>query len=113
MPDQEDMDGAWQDWLRTGDDKKLGVVFDVFYQQLVSFAYRIVQSRDIAEDVVQNLFATLVERGTTTARDGTSARNYLYVAVRNEARQYIKRNPSHRNTSLDNAVNLPMTDEET
>src|SRR5687768_3653002 len=95
MADQNDVDGAWLDWIRTGDQSKLGTLFIVLYPQLVAFAHRIVQNEEAAEDVVQNLFINLMERGNGIRIVGP-VRNYIYGAVRNEALAYMKREPKRR-----------------
>lgn len=56
------------------------------YGRLCNFAFRFVESRDVAEDVVQDVFTLLWRR-----REGFDVRDplpYLYQAVRNRAVSY-------------------------
>lgn len=111
MPDQNDIENAWKEWVRTGDQAKLGKLFIILYPQLVSFAYRILQTQESAEDVVQNLFINLMERRSGIQVNGP-VRTYLYGAVRKESLLYIKRDRSHLMESIESALHLPVTDEE-
>ena len=75
--------------LCTGDSVAFESVFLRYFGELVSFARSYVQSRDVAEDVVQDVFVRLWERRTTVQlRSGLA--QYLYGAVRHKALDTLK-----------------------
>ncbi len=70
--------------LQRGDDTTFEAVFRTFYAPLATFAFRYLRDAAAAEDVVQDVFATLWS--TRRSLDiKTSLRAYLYAAVRNRA----------------------------
>jgi RNA polymerase sigma-70 factor (ECF subfamily) len=70
--------------VRAGDERALEVLFEVFAPELTRFVARLVRSRDVAEEVVQDLFFALWEgRESLVVRE--SVRSYLYRAARNRA----------------------------
>jgi RNA polymerase sigma-70 factor, ECF subfamily len=57
-------------------------------ERLVRYAYRLVGSREVAEDIVQDLFVRMWERGEDrTVRDVLP---YLYHAARNRALSHLR-----------------------
>lgn len=60
-----------------------------YYESLTAFAFHILKNMEAAEDVVQDIFATL----WVTRRKidfGAPLKNYLYVATRNKTYNYIR-----------------------
>lgn len=74
--------------LRNNDTSALKGIFNEYYPQLVNFAYRILGnfpgSADVAEDVVQDVFARLCAPGAKIDVK-TSLSTYLYTSARNGA----------------------------
>jgi RNA polymerase sigma-70 factor, ECF subfamily len=76
--------------LRGGDASALAELFDTLYKPLVGFAASFVESPEVAQEIVQEVFLHLWEgRAQWTVRD--TARAYLFGAVRNLARNSIRR----------------------
>jgi RNA polymerase sigma-70 factor, ECF subfamily len=68
--------------VRAGDDNAFEQLFRRYAESLYSCAYGYVDSRDTAQEIVQQLFATLWERRHIWHVSGTVA-TYLFRAVRN------------------------------
>ncbi len=65
-------------------------LFSVNYQALCVTSYRIVQDKDIAEDIVQDIFYKLWEnREALIIR--TSLKSYLFQRVVDQSLEYVKR----------------------
>lgn len=69
-------------------------LFETHAEALRRYARRIVRSREVAEDLVQEVFFRLW-RGWETVEVGPGIRAYLYVATRSRALNYIR----HENTA--------------
>jgi RNA polymerase sigma-70 factor, ECF subfamily len=69
------------------DDVLLKKLFDQYFGHLVIFANRIVESRPLAEDIVQEVFLKLWENG----RLKTSTPLFLFNCVKNAAINYQKK----------------------
>ena len=76
--------------IRAGDERAFEVTFRTHYAQLCDFANSIVQAPDVAEEVVQDVFANLW-RGRAALQVTATLRAYLYGAVRNRALNHWRR----------------------
>lgn len=70
--------------------KGIELLFREYYAPLCSHAVRFVYSRDIARDIVSDLFCAFYQKALYK-RVGTSYRAYLYRCVRNDALKYLER----------------------
>jgi RNA polymerase sigma-70 factor (ECF subfamily) len=64
-------------------------LFREYHARLCGFAYRFVHSRDVAEELVQEVFLYLWEHWERWDA-GAPARTYLFTAVRNAAVSYLR-----------------------
>lgn len=69
-------------------------VFNKYYQALCYFAFQYVKNDNIAEDIVQNLFISLIEN-KNKFESVLHLKNYLYQFVKNSCLNSIKKNKSH------------------
>lgn len=70
--------------MRTGDERAFEQLFLRYVSPLCGFAYSYVADRDVAEEIIQELFVSLwQQRFTLETRGGV--RGYLFVAARNRA----------------------------
>ncbi len=87
--------------IRSGDESALATVFRAHYGALASFTLRFVDSRDVAEELVQDLFLSLWAR-----REQLSAiesfRTYLFRAMRNRALNHLRRKRLERKWEQEN-----------
>jgi len=84
-------DQFWLEDVRKGDERAFEILFKKYYLQLTRFAWRHVNSQAIAEELVQDLLATLWEnRGEWDMKNEKTIRSYLYKSVKNMSLNYIK-----------------------
>jgi RNA polymerase sigma-70 factor (ECF subfamily) len=83
QPILEDSESGRVARVRTGDADAFGAIVRDTAPRLVSFAYGLTRSRDMAEDIVQDVFAAIWHRRETWDPDSVVA--YLLTAVRNRA----------------------------
>jgi RNA polymerase sigma factor (sigma-70 family) len=75
--------------VRAGDEAACETLYLAYHERLWRFAYGFVHSRDIAEEIVQDVFlAVWRDRATWDLR--TCARAWLYAAVRNHALNHVR-----------------------
>jgi RNA polymerase sigma-70 factor (ECF subfamily) len=75
--------------VRTGDPHAFEALFHQYHAPLCAFAYRYLGARDLAEEIVQEVFLLVWERRATW-EVRTSARSYLFTAVRNASLSYLR-----------------------
>jgi RNA polymerase sigma-70 factor (ECF subfamily) len=88
---------------RGGDKAAFEAVFRRWYAPLADYALRILQSRDGAEDAVQDVFISLWNRHAAIP-DAPKLAAYLHRAVRNRALNQLRDQKSH--TPLDDDIDL-------
>jgi RNA polymerase sigma-70 factor (ECF subfamily) len=76
--------------IRAGDHGAFETVFRTHYARLCDFANSIVRAPDVAEEVVQDVFANIWRQRSSLQITGT-LRAYLYGAVRNRALNHSRR----------------------
>ena len=81
---------AWVDRIHAGDMDGFEALYRAYWRRLYAFAFRYVRSKDDAEDVVQAVFFR-IWRGRAHWVPAGPVRNYLYLAVRNAARDQLER----------------------
>jgi len=81
---------AWADRIRAGDMDAFEALYRTYWQRLYSFAFRYVHSKEDAEEVAQEVFFR-IWRGRAHWIPLGAVRNYLYLAVRNAARDRLER----------------------
>lgn len=65
-------------------------LYDRYYNELVLWADTILNDMGLAEDLVQDLFVALWEKGIDSRLDAKGARAYLYTSVRNKALRALR-----------------------
>lgn len=75
--------------LRQGDETAFDAIFRAWYPSLVRAAESIVQSRAVAEEVVQDVMLELWRRRESLARD-SSPQAYLFQSTRNRALNHVR-----------------------
>ena len=81
---------AWVDRIRAGDLDAFEALYRAYWQPLYAFAFRYVRSKHDAEDVAQEVFFR-IWRGRSEWLPAGAVRNYLFLAVRNAARDRLER----------------------
>lgn len=82
-------------------------LFQINYRPLCASAYRIVQSKDIAEDIVQDVFIKLWEKRNSLTINA-SLKAYLFQSVVNQSINYNKkyRNAQIRESLFNAAISV-------
>jgi len=86
----EGVERALVDRIRAGDMAAFETLYRSYWQPLYAFAFRYVRSKPDAEDVTQEVFLR-IWRARADWRPAGPVRNYLYLAVRNAARDRLAR----------------------
>ncbi len=81
---------VWADRIRAGDMDAFETLYRAYWQRLYAFAFRYVHSKEDAEEVAQDVFFR-IWRGRVDWVPAGAVRNYLYLAVRNAARDRLER----------------------
>ena len=82
-------DRAWVAATAAGDEAAFEALFHAYHAPLCAFFYRYVGTRDLAEEIVQEVFLFVWERRQTW-EVRTSVKNYLFTATENTA--HLRRN---------------------
>jgi RNA polymerase sigma-70 factor (ECF subfamily) len=93
--------------LKNGDESGLRQMFDTYYSPLCVFALKYIDSFDLAEDLVQEVFITFWEKKRIDQLQG-SLKSYLFSAVKNNALNHIRQNKKFRIEELDDEFDVLM-----
>ena len=77
--------------LRARDAQAFATLFEVYFEALTRFAYYMLGSRDMAKDVVQDVFVRIWERPEAKLDPRRPVKQYLYTSVRNRVLDERKR----------------------
>lgn len=83
------------------DQQAFQLLFKQYYQGLLQFAASIVKVKEVAEEMVEDIFVK-IWNNRAGLNSISNLRVYLYVALRNHCINYVKRNTSRNDVSLDN-----------
>ena len=81
---------AWVDRIQTGDTYAFEALYRRYWERLYAFAFRYLRSKEDSEEIVQEVFFR-IWRGRAHWVPAGAVRNYLYLAVRNSARDRLER----------------------
>jgi RNA polymerase sigma-70 factor (ECF subfamily) len=85
-PETDDRDLLRQ--VGSGDQKAFAVLFDRHWKRLYYAALHVIDDRDVAEDIVQDCFISLWEKGAHKAIDNVEA--YLYQSVKYKCFMHLR-----------------------
>lgn len=75
-------------------------LFKMYYRGLLHFAASIVKVKEVAEEMVEDVFVKLWNNRSGLS-EISNLRVYLYVALKNQCINYVSRNSSHKDIQLD------------
>jgi RNA polymerase sigma-70 factor (ECF subfamily) len=90
----------WVEAIRAGDDAAFEALFHAYHGSLCTLAYRYLGARDLAEEIVQEIFLVVWERRKTW-EVRSSVKSYLCTAVRNAALSYLRHERVARRSESD------------
>lgn len=91
-----------EELLRQGDVKAFEKIFKASYPSLVQYAWKILNDREDAEEMVQQVFVTVWEK-RKEINVQTSLQSYLYRAVHNRSLNFIEKNKVRQMYATQNA----------
>jgi RNA polymerase sigma-70 factor (ECF subfamily) len=95
-----------QSSLVIGDQMALKVLYDRFSNKLFQLAFAIVRSKEMAEEVVEDVFIKVWKKRTQLGKIENFT-FYLYVMTKNCSRDYLRKYGNKKNINLDE-VALPF-----
>src|SRR4029453_15624062 len=92
-----------------GDQAAFVELYERHRQPVFRFAYRLLGSVELAEDITHDTFLSLIRRPASFKRDRASLRTYLIAAARNLAFKHFR--DTERETTLDEMAEEPRVSE--
>ena len=77
--------------IKNDNSNALKILFSKYYENLCYFAFSFVKDRQIAEEVVSDIFINLWEKRKKIIIKG-KVKPYLYASIRNQSLNYIRKN---------------------
>lgn len=87
-----------QENIARGDQKALKDLYTLFYKKLLQFAYALVRSKELSEEVVEDVFIKLWNKRDQIG-EIQNLKVYLYVATKNTALNYLSRKAAELTTA--------------
>lgn len=81
--------------ISKGDQRAFTVLFDFYYQGLGSYIYKITESREVTEEIVQEVFIKIWEKRDMLGNIG-SFKSYLFVLSKNKTLDYLRQAAKER-----------------
>ena len=75
--------------IRNGDIKAIETLFKEFYPSMCAIAIRFVSDKDVAQDIVQEVFIKLWEK-RTSYEEIPNLKTFLYVSIKNLCFNYLR-----------------------
>jgi RNA polymerase sigma-70 factor (ECF subfamily) len=98
-------ENEWVRRIKKDDREAFEALYRLYYPKLSQFAFRYVASRQVAEDVVHNVFYKLWVGRNRLKPQGT-LRGYLYGAVRNQSLTYLDQKERRKFAGPDEVLRL-------
>jgi RNA polymerase sigma factor (sigma-70 family) len=89
--------------FNAGDKKTLQTIYDMYFNHLFYFAYRITQNRAEAEDIAVVTLEVLLRRHTDFATM-PNIKAFLFITVRNKCLKYIDATKRHRTSEKELSI---------
>ena len=75
--------------LTQGDEKSYGLLFDLYYEWLCNYVYKLSHDSTLSEDLVQNVMLRLWEK-RSSLKISSSLKNYLFRSCHNEFLMHLR-----------------------
>ena len=90
--------------IKAGDTNAFTFLFGQYHRDLFRFAWHLVRSSEVAQDLLQNVFLKILQNRTEWHPKG-SLKSYLYRAAKNAALNHLRDEKTHRD-KLQQTLNL-------
>jgi RNA polymerase sigma-70 factor (ECF subfamily) len=94
------------------DERALDELFHIYYDRLLTASFVLVKSKDLAEEVVADVFYRLWQNREKLP-EVKNLDNYLFISIRNQSLNYINREQRHGKDSIDDVVSNQLSEENT
>lgn len=88
------------DKIVQGDERAFRLLFDRYYQSLLHLAVYFLNSKELAEEAVADVFYSIWLKKESLHKVN-NIKNYLYISTKNQAMHYIRKTPAIDQTSID------------
>jgi RNA polymerase sigma-70 factor (family 1) len=95
--------------IAAGDEQTFRELYHLFNKRLYHFAFAIVKTRELAEEVVEDVFIKTWKRGADLLKIA-NLNVYLYTATKNTALNYLSRNASRNITEAFDDLDIALSD---
>ena len=92
-----------------GDEAAFRLLYERHRTVVYRFAYRMLQSIEVAEEITHDCFLSLIKKPTRFDATRASLKTYLCAAARNQASKHLRRSDNEIN--LDELTTEPQTNE--
>ena len=99
--------------LKDDPQKAIKYLFELYYDELCRYAYKLLEKKEFAEEIVQGVFIYLWEKRSTITIN-SSIKNYLVKSVKNQSINYFKSKyfrSSTQNIEIEELSTSHFTDE--
>ena len=96
--------------IAMGDQKAYKALFHLYYKRLCQFAFLLIHSVEISEEVVLDVFINVWTKRSQLAQV-RNIRSFLYTSVRNHAIDYQRTKPTHTQDYI-NVYELEVKDQD-
>jgi RNA polymerase sigma-70 factor (family 1) len=76
--------------VSNNDQKAFSILFQMFYKRLLNFAFQYVRNKEIAEEVVSDVFIKIWNKRTELSRI-ENPEAYLFISVKNASLNYLEK----------------------
>lgn len=86
--------------ISQGDEIAFRQLFNLYNKKLFHFAAYLLNSKELGEEVVSDVFF-IIWKKRETLNQINDIENYLYISVKNQALQYIRKSPASKQIPLE------------
>ena len=97
---------------KNSDEQALDELFHIYYDRLLTSAFFVVKSKDLAEEVVADVFYRLWKNREKLG-EVKNLDNYLFISIRNQALNYLEREQKVGRDSIDEVPTDTFTETHT
>jgi RNA polymerase sigma-70 factor (ECF subfamily) len=85
------------------DERALDELFHIYYDKLLTASFILVKSKDLAEEVVADVFYQLWQN-REKLKEVRNLDNYLFISVKNRSLNYISKEQKYSKFSIDDTI---------
>ena len=94
------------------DERALDELFHIYYDKLLTASFVIVKSKDLAEEVVADVFYQVWQK-REKLQEIKNLDNYLFISIKNRSLNYINKEQKVGKDSIDEVISNKISEENT